>query len=591
MQRVKLSAIAVDFDGTIARGDVLDPAVPAVLAAARAKGLTILLVTGRTLDDLRQVAGHLPFIDAVIAENGAMIHFPGSGHASPLGPAVPEAFVNELPRRGVTFNAGHSLVDCDAAEAPQLLETIRTLELPLVLHFNRGRVMVLPQGVTKGTGLRAALETLRISPRNTVAIGDAENDHELLRLAEVGLAVARGSPALCSAADAILPGGGPADVAAYLQGLAEAGRLPPVERARRRLRLGRDEEGREFSLAVRGRNVLVAGDAKSGKSWVAGLLCEELILHGYCVCVVDPEGDYRSLEALPGVTVLGGEDPPPTPREIQRVLRYPDRSLVIDLSHRAQDEKIEYVRAVLPVLNEIRHRTGFPHRILVDEAHYFLHEGDAQHLLDLEPDGYIVVTYRASRLPQRFVAATEVMIVTRESSPEELDALRAWCSAAGPVEGSGWTRLAQLRPGQAAALPVTQEAGGDIRLFTVAPRLTPHVRHRAKYVDVPVTEQRAFVFAADGRRPERCARTLRQFVSLLESAPPAVVEGHLRRGDFSRWIGDVFGDHPLAATLAGIEQRHPAGPPGEAVRDVVTAIRARYELADDGDGRGTTAPR
>jgi hypothetical protein len=36
-----------------------------------------------------------------------------------------------------------------------------------------------------------------------------------------------------------------------------------------------------FSLAVRGRNVLVTGDAKSGKSWVAGLLCEQLILHGY----------------------------------------------------------------------------------------------------------------------------------------------------------------------------------------------------------------------------------------------------------------------------------------------------------------------
>jgi hypothetical protein len=52
-------------------------------------------------------------------------------------------------------------------------------------------------------------------------------------------------------------------------------------RARRRLLLGYTEDGREFSLAVRGRNVLVAGDAKSGKSWVAGLLCEQLILLGY----------------------------------------------------------------------------------------------------------------------------------------------------------------------------------------------------------------------------------------------------------------------------------------------------------------------
>ena len=106
-------------------------------------------------------------------------------------------------------------------------------------------------------------------------------------------------------------------------------------------RLGYTEDGREFSLAVRGRNVLIAGDAKSGKSWVAGLLCEQLILHGYCVCIIDPEGDYTSLDALPGVTVLGGDDPPPSPSDLLRVLRHPDRSLVIDLSQRPHDQKIE----------------------------------------------------------------------------------------------------------------------------------------------------------------------------------------------------------------------------------------------------------
>jgi hypothetical protein len=28
-----------------------------------------------------------------------------------------------------------------------------------------------------------------------------------------------------------------------------------------------------------------------------------------CVCIIDPEGDYRSLEALPGVITLGGDAP------------------------------------------------------------------------------------------------------------------------------------------------------------------------------------------------------------------------------------------------------------------------------------------
>src|SRR5262249_39564263 len=156
--------------------------------------------------------------------------------------------------------------------------------------------------------------------------------------------------------------------------------LPTPPRARRRLVLGFTDAGQEFSLAVRGRNVLVSGDTKSGKSWIAGLLCEQLILHGYCVCVIDPEGDYTSLEALPGVTVLGGDDPLPTPRELLRSLRYPDRSVVLDLSRIAHDEKMQYIRSLLPALNVLRRRTGLPHRILLDEAHYFLHDGDTQQL-------------------------------------------------------------------------------------------------------------------------------------------------------------------------------------------------------------------
>jgi len=575
---VKLSVIAIDYDGTITRNDMLDPTVRPAIAAARTSGSTVLLVTGRILEDLRRVAGDLHFVDGVIAENGAIVHFPDSGHTSTLAPPVPEGFVMELRRRGIPFGLGRSLVDADATEAPRLLEVIRALELPLVLIFNGGRVMVLPQGVSKATGLHVALDMLRLSPRNTVAIGDAENDHELLRLAEVGVAVEWASPALRSAADILLQGSGPPAVASYVRALASSGRLPTPPRARRRLLLGYTEDGREFSLAVRGRNVLVAGDAKSGKSYIAGLLCEQLIFHGYSLCVIDPEGDYRSLETLPGVTVLGGEDPPPTPRDLLRALRYPDRSIVIDLSHRRQDEKLEYIRAVLPALNEIRQRTGLPHRILVDEAHYFLQDAGARHLLDLERSGYTVVTYWATRLPKELLTATEVMIVTRESNPAEVEALRQWCSKCDHVGRSRWALLGKLRSGQAVALPITEEAGGDLRLFTMAPRLTPHVRHREKYVDVPVAEHRSFIFSTNGPSSGQRARTLREFVSMLERAPVTLVEGYLRRGDFSRWIGEVFGDYSLAAELRALEERHRAAVSPDTVPEIVAAIRGRYDV-------------
>lgn len=582
---MKMSVLALDYDGTIARHDVMDKSVRSAIAAARASGVVVALVTGRILSDLRRATGELHFVDAVVAENGAIVHFPASGYTSVLAPTIPAGLVDELNARRIPFGAGECLIDAAASDGPALLDAIRALELPLVLLFNRGRVMVLPQGVSKATGLHAMLDILRLSPRNTLAIGDAENDHELLRIAEVGAAVEWGSPALRASADVVVHGDGPAAVASYVGGVTRSRALPRPERARRRLRLGHTEDGEEFSLAVLGRNVLVAGDAKSGKSWVAGLLCEQLILHGYCVCVIDPEGDYRSLEALPGVTVLGGEDAPPTPRELLRAFRYPDRSVIIDLSHLGHDAKFEYIRSVLPALNTLRRRTGLPHRILLDEAHYFLHDPGALGLLDLHANGYTIVTYCASRLPPELLAATGVIIVTCESSPAEVDALCRCCARCKDVEAARWrTLLGHLAIGQAAALPITEEAGGDVKLFTIANRLTPHVRHRQKYCDVPVTEGKAFVFSAGGHAPFHRCRTLRDFVAYMEGSSADALDGYLRRGDFSRWIEEVFGDRALAAELRRREERYRNGVDEDPVVEIAAAIRSRYDLTDEEEG-------
>ncbi|HET9193910.1 MAG TPA: HAD hydrolase family protein [Vicinamibacterales bacterium] len=581
---MKLSVLALDYDGTIAADRGVDAEVRRAIAEARTNGITVLLVTGRILSELRRVAGDLHFVDGVVAENGGVVHFAGSEHTSVLAPRLVESLVTGLAKEQLSFQTGECLIDADAADGQRLLSVIRGLELPYVLVFNRGRVMVMPQGVSKATGLQTALDMLRLSPRNTVAIGDAENDHELLRLAELGAAVKWGSKALQAVADTVVLGEGPRDTATYIRAMAAADHLPLPARARRYLRLGHTEDGREFSLAVKGRNVLVAGDAKSGKSWIAGLLCEQLILHGYCVCVLDPEGDYRSLEALPGVTILGGEDPPPTPRELLRALRYPDRSVVIDLSRLPQDEKIAYIRAALPAVNHMRRRTGLPHRILLDEAHYFLHDAEAQHLLDLERNGYTVVTFCASRLPPKLLAATEVMIVTCESNQEELDALYRRCQTCQTqVDDAAWRKLlCHVGVGQAVALPITEEAGGELRLFNIGQRLTPHVRHREKYVDVPVTEQKGFLFTAPA--PPARARTLREFVAVLEAQPVDRLKGHLQRSDFSRWIGEVFGDRALAAEIGEQEQRFVSGIDRDTIPEIVSAIRGRYDLTDDEEG-------
>src|SRR6478736_4488742 len=104
---VKLTALAVDYDCTIAQDDIVNANTREAIAEARASGVAVLLVTGRLLEELRRVAGDLRFVDAVVAENGAVVHVSGSNHTTRLAAAVPPPFVEELRRRSIPHQVGY----------------------------------------------------------------------------------------------------------------------------------------------------------------------------------------------------------------------------------------------------------------------------------------------------------------------------------------------------------------------------------------------------------------------------------------------------------------------------------------------------
>jgi hypothetical protein len=471
-------------------------------------------------------------------------------------------------------------VEADATSAPQILAVIRELELPLVLVFNRSRLMVLPQAISKATGLHEVLNAFRLSVHNAIAIGDAENDHELLGVCEVGVAVSWGSRALQQDAEEVVQGDGPSAVAAYIRQAVQKKTLPPDDLGRRQIMLGVREDGSPLALAIRGRNGLLAGDPQSGKSWLTGLFCEQLILQGYCVCVIDPEGDYVELEALPGVVAFGGDGPPPPLGDLSEALRHPDRSVVVDLSHVPYNEKVDYLNSLLPMLASLRQSSGLPHRIIVDEAHYFLQAPNARELLDLDSAAYALVTYRVSDLHPELHKAIDTIIVKSTTDPHEVQALAARYRH-NTVETAWLTLLGGLEVNEAILLPGMGEVGGKLQKFKLLPRLTPHVRHRAKYLDVPVAEGKEFVFTDNGKPIEAPARTLKELVGLMASSPPAVLDGHARRGDFSRWIADVFRDYPLASDVRKVEQRYRLGHIRDLCPALAETIQERYEFSPD----------
>jgi HAD superfamily hydrolase (TIGR01484 family) len=196
--------LAADYDGTLATHGHVEEATVEALRKLRETGRKLVLVTGRELHDLCEVFPHLECFARVVAENGALVYRPQTREERALAAAPSEQFVTALKQRGVEpLSVGRVIVATREPHEQAVLDAIRELGLELHAIFNKGAVMVLPAGVSKATGLAAALDEMGVSPHNVVGVGDAENDHAFLELCACSAAVANALPALKERADLV----------------------------------------------------------------------------------------------------------------------------------------------------------------------------------------------------------------------------------------------------------------------------------------------------------------------------------------------------------------------------------------------------
>ncbi|MGO9753993.1 MAG: HAD hydrolase family protein [Solirubrobacteraceae bacterium] len=569
-------AVALDYDGTLAEGEVA-PGTRAALAEARAGGIRVILVTGRIISELRGVfAGFEEHLDAVVAENGAVLLTPVGVRrlAAPVDRSVSAA----LSARGVVHRSGMVLLACGAMDESVALEAVRELGLDCRLVRNRGELMILPAGVTKGTGLREALGDLGLSHHNTIGVGDGENDHSLLDVCEIGVAVANAVDAIRAHADVTLALPDGQGVADLLRGPLLAGQAH-VHPRRWQLTLGLDDRGEQVTLPASQLNVAVCGGSGDGKSYVAGLICEQLVRLGYSLVVFDPEGDHLGLGELRGVLLTGGgEHRLADPAEAVRLMRHGDASVVIDLSHLDAAEQAGYTAALPGEIEAQRAVSGLPQWVVVDEAHDpFGRAGTALGVFNPSAKGYLLVTWQPEELSGAVSAALDAVIAL--GSPRPSDQLVDLTAA---VAGMPPAQIARLLEGPTGRAVLAWRAHPhEAVAFTLARRSTPHLRHQHKYDLAGVEPAHRFYFRDDGDTPTGAvAANLPELEAELVLCDRGVLRHHCPNHDFSRWIDAVFHDQPLAADIAAAEGQLSDHSPAAIVEQqrlaLIAALQARH---------------
>jgi hydroxymethylpyrimidine pyrophosphatase-like HAD family hydrolase len=199
---MRYKSLACDFDGTLAENGKISLSTLAALGLLKASGRTVLLVTGRLLEDLFLTFPEYAMCDRIVAENGALVYNPANRSIKRLSAPPPPKFIEALRLRNVgPIEIGQSIVAAGRIHEDAILQAIDETGDGLKAIYNKDAVMVLPAGVDKGTGLRAALPEMGLSADAVVGVGDAENDFALLNACGCGVAVCNAVPELKKVAD------------------------------------------------------------------------------------------------------------------------------------------------------------------------------------------------------------------------------------------------------------------------------------------------------------------------------------------------------------------------------------------------------
>jgi Cof subfamily protein (haloacid dehalogenase superfamily) len=256
-------AFACDLDRTLVAEDLeLRPRTLAAIAAARGAGIEVIVVTGRMFRSVRPYLEAARLTAPVVCYQGAVVADPATGRFlrhEPIPLELAREAIAAVEAEGYGLNC---YVDDELHVASETPEARRYAEFqhipihvvgPLLGWLDRpptklvtigdpdeldglearlrkrfGRRLFIAKslpfflelanaGITKGTGMDFAATRLGLPRKRVVAVGDGENDVELLEWAGYAVAVANAHERVLAVADLVAPSAEEEGVAQLLE--------------------------------------------------------------------------------------------------------------------------------------------------------------------------------------------------------------------------------------------------------------------------------------------------------------------------------------------------------------------------------------
>lgn len=249
-----IQLIAIDLDGTLLNSQhQMTERTENALKVACAKGVQVVLATGKTFNSGVHIVEKLNLNCPAIFMQGT-VSYNGDGslrHQITLDPSIARQVITFAEDRGfmMAVYSGKRILVRHLSKRVEELTTLYHEPLPeavgslqnlldtlpvnklLAVKPGDGRAInalrwqlkmqingsarlvnagipdmleILPSGASKGAALKTLIKDLGVPTQAVMAIGDAENDIEMIQLAGIGVAVGNASQAVKDAADVVV---------------------------------------------------------------------------------------------------------------------------------------------------------------------------------------------------------------------------------------------------------------------------------------------------------------------------------------------------------------------------------------------------